>query len=367
MFAVLALLTVHSAVWGKSCPTYACHSPGFDWGSKCYEETQGNYEMQVCSDPLQMYCDVRSGPEAFCSGAPTRVPVTKLPGEYCTLSEHCTSDLCRHNHCVGLKIGATCQSTQECDVKLFCGPAKICMPQLGRNMKCMANWDCANTMACNRTLLDPGTCVPYYTVELGQPVGMCVTDLYQGVSNLCAEDACVQGVQGENGHGVCVSAMRNTQNYPQKCSADSECKGRNKAAQSVSGLCECGMNEQGDAYCGAFTGDEPAIEARELRRQHLTSHDIHKCHSMDRFSEFCMQKTLSPPLFTTYTSVSLLTLNTARYSANDYCVQKILNKDFYTQSMYEHTCRAYTCDEGKQLAANTCIMYSEGVNEFVLE
>ena len=89
------------------------------------------------------------------------------------------------------------------------------------------------------------------------------------------------------------------------------------------------MDKDGNAYCNAWSGDDVSVLTRKLHKQHLTSFELLNCHTVDRFSDDCMRKTLTPSEYGQFVQVSLLSENTARYSNNDYCTQTIMNSNFF--------------------------------------
>ena len=51
----------------------------------------------------------------------------------------------------------------------------------------------------------------------------------------------------------------------------------------TSGNCDCGMDRDGQAYCNSWAGDEISVKVKNYRKAHLTSVNLHDCHTMERF------------------------------------------------------------------------------------
>merc|ERR1719264_440588 len=89
--------------------------------------------------------------------------------------------------CKGSPINGECESDEDCEQDLRCSLGK-CLPsyKIG-DYGCVENMDCEITAACNATNGNRnGTCVPYFSVEVGQEI----TDCHDGISVMCSTSSC---------------------------------------------------------------------------------------------------------------------------------------------------------------------------------
>lgn len=330
-----------------TCPKYSCHAGGFDLGTTCaYQTSTGDVSMQICDlTTLGDYCNVNPliTKNFTCGDRPPRAQDEFLPGQSCISGRQCQSGNCLNNKCQGLPLGSFCISHADCNVGYYCGQSGKCLPQMSQFQSCNSDWDCQNQFACNRTLFTKGTCLPYYSLPNGSAVGMCVSSFSEGMSNLCASGSCSQIQQGHNGEGICQAPFKSDKPYPLVCNEDADCTGHNSAGTLGLGSCSCGMDKNGAAYCNAYSGDQPAVIARELLIQHTSSAAIANCHTLIRFDQYCYRQTLPSYDVFNLTQSLLLAGNTPRYQNNDFCTQTIYNFDYWRVSASDFTCKAYGC------------------------
>ncbi|CAG9318544.1 unnamed protein product [Blepharisma stoltei] len=352
------------------CPTYNCHSGGFDLGNTCAFVTPSkNVLMQICDENnLAPMCMVN--PQIFnnftCGQVPPYTAPLAYPGESCRADSQCRSGQCYQNVCQGQALGYSCISDADCNVGLHCGMGGLCTKQHPYNQECNSDYDCQNGFGCNRTMYASGACLPYYGVQNGEAVGICVDVLGEGNSNLCESGSCMPIYPGTNAEGICQPSFRSAGTYPMTCQVDSDCIGTN-GVNKLTGACQCGMDKDGLAYCSAWSGDLPAYTVRSILKQHVNSTAINNCQTMRRFSQSCLAQTLTPPEIYNFTQNNLLAQETARYQGNDDCTQAIFNTRYWGVNTNSFTCKAYSCGTGAQWTNEACIAYQEATNHFALK
>ena len=360
-----SLLLIALAEAGGECTRYSCHGEGIDYGNVCVNKniTQNTVLMQVCQTTTDPHCIV--GPEitqnSTCGPEPRPVMEPKLPGENCVKDSGCLSGNCASGKCQGQPLGEFCTSHGDCNVGNYCAQDGKCKTQKGQGQACRSDFECVNTMACNRTYYDEGTCVSYYSLENGQTVGMCLTWNGQGVTNLCKSGGCEETIFDENGTGKCIEEIINP-NYGKPCEKDNDCIGTGNKTL-VSGSCKCGMDKEGYKYCDTFTGDPPSKIKRSLLLKHVNSPAIKSCQTLGRFDEYCLEKTLSSVERFQLARNDLLAEDYGRYQGNDDCTKVIYNQKYFGLSENDFECKAYSCG-GSDWKDGVCIAYNEGDNTF---
>ena len=149
MWAILLPLLTSAVDPIRVCPTYSCHEAGVDWGDVCFKPVNDDYSFQICSDPLQPYCNLppSASEPVKCSGLPERIVEPKYPGDHCTTNQECYSGSCVSNKCKGGTYASPCVSHIDCDVGTFCSSAGICEAQKGLQQVCYSDWECQNALA----------------------------------------------------------------------------------------------------------------------------------------------------------------------------------------------------------------------------
>ncbi|OMJ91427.1 hypothetical protein SteCoe_6007 [Stentor coeruleus] len=362
------ILLLFFSASSQQCPRYNCHEGGYSIAPTCAMlSPQGNFVLQICDSQTLDYCDV-SGTitnNYTCTTDPPFPSGFSYPGEPCMSNSDCITDLCTANTCVGQNPGGACVKNSDCGVGLYCSTAFFCVPQLSYGMVCTNDYQCQNNMACNRTIFEDGSCVYYYSIPNGQTVGMCQDMLTEGVSNLCQSGSCNLTNPGFDTIGVCQPPYYNLYNYPHKCSSDTDCVGYNQGS-TVYGACSCGMDQDGYAYCDAFTGDPPGMTVQLLWEIHVNSSGITNCHTQRRFDMFCLRQNLGPSQVHNFLQSSVLCSDTARYQNNDYCTQAIFNHQYFDVSPANFGCQNYGCANPATFNQGTCITFTEKNNSYAI-
>ena len=216
-----------------------------------------------------------------------------------------------------------CKSSSECDVGLYCKSVNYvftCQPLLQAYQNgCGSDYDCENYCGCVYTALGPpGTCIPYFSLAIGQPVHCSNT----GISYLCQSGACFPS--NNNIIGLCTYAPVSTSPIPASCTSSSSCTGQNSLQQTFQGTCTCGYNNNGASYCSVFVGDPPGVAyLNSLKRIFYHDGPVVNCQTTRRFSDACIKSTL---VF----NQKLLFTNYPLYVNNDDCVKSIYTNDFWS-------------------------------------
>jgi hypothetical protein len=213
-------------------------------------------------------------------------------------------------------------------------------------------------------LFQVGKCVPYYSVPLKSEVQYCIAQGTEGISRLCSTGVCLLNNTSENGVGTCIDNAVSTE-YEATCDTDEDCTATiATTGTTITGDCQCGFSASGNAYCNAFSGDPPSLTVLSLYKEHLNNTAaLATCHTLDRFSEDCLTKTLNATAYTSLVKNELLSEDLPSYMDNDYCTQLIINEDFYQESLSELQCPSWTC---AGFNMTQCLIYEEGSNSVFL-
>lgn len=214
----------------------------------------------------------------------------------------------------------------------------------------MNDFECQNGFGCDRGYYptDLGRCVAYYSKAVGDSVQLCVGGTVEAENNLCMSGTCVPTTPGTNlTGGTCANVVKSS--YPKVCNEDTDCA----AGIYDTGVCTCGMNAAGLAYCQPYSGDAPKATFRNILSSHLSSPNIGKCHTMRRFTWECVQLVGSNAIGT-FLSAKYWAQNAPALINNDDCVKEIFSNHAY---FYEEFCPAYGCAKGE--SGSSCATYSE--------
>lgn len=237
---------------------------------------------------------------------------------------------------------------------MFCSITSFtCQNQLSAGATCNNDWECRNGMGCDRGYYptDTGTCVLYYTKVTGDEVQLCVGGTVEAENNLCMSGICVPTSPGSNlTTGNCAPALKSS--WPKTCQEDSDCG----AGSFESGVCTCGRNAAGLAYCQPYSGDAPKATFRNIMMSHLTSPNLGLCQTMRRFTWECVQIAGSNAIGT-FLSAKYWAQNAPALINNDDCVKAIFSNHAY---FYEEFCPAYGCSSSE--SGSDCATYSEYEN-----
>jgi hypothetical protein len=128
---------------------------------------------------------------------------------------------------------------------------------------------------------------------------------------------------GSMSGGKCVEATV-TPDYPRTCEEDVDCG----AGVFAEGICTCGRNPDGKAFCEPYFGDQPKQDYLNLLKKHLKSPNIHFCQTTERFSEDCFKITGVVP-HAIYKQITLISENPVAFLENDECTKAILHGDVF--------------------------------------
>ena len=364
-----SLVFIPIAVLSQTCPTYNCHEGGFSIAPTCAQvASSGNIQLQICDDPSFPFCNTLGTitKNFTCADSPPYTPSLAYPGEFCLSNSDCITNLCQSNSCVGQRPGGGCTSNSDCGIGLYCNSAFFCSAQLNQYQTCNSDYECLNNLGCNRTIFEPGLCVPYYIIPNGSPVGMCIDLLTESVSNLCSSGSCTLLNPGFDSVGICSPAyISATLEYPQQCQTDFDCLGTNGISTSI-GSCSCGLDKDGHAYCDAFAGDPPSSTVQLIVQLHVSNNAIFNCHTQRRFDDYCLTQNLNPSTIQRYYKNRALATDTARYQGNDYCAQTIFNSQFFNITPSSFGCQAHSCANLQGWQAGTCLTFTEATNGYAI-
>ena len=353
----------------QNCPTFSCHEGGFDISPVCGTlSPEQNIVLQACDNSTAAYCDVTGTitNNYTCALSPPYPQRVQYPGERCFENSDCITQSCVDSYCQGQNAGGSCTRNADCNVGYYCSPGFYCARQVSYGETCSHDYMCQNNLACNRTLFEDGQCVYYFSIPVGQPVGMCIDMLTEGVSNLCASGTCTLLSQTDS-IGVCSGVWyAPSLTYPRICTSDSQCQGIDGLGNSTVGTCSCGMDMHGFAYCDALSGDPPAQTLQYLYELHVNSTGITQCHTQRRFEYECLTGNLGSSAVSLVETVKQLSTDTARYQGNDFCVKTIFNNQFHNQGPAAYQCKAYGCAFLAGWEDGTCITYTQGSNAFAI-
>ena len=374
MWQVLGLLCLLSLGSGQTqCPAFACAPPGIDLGENvCQAQVNGNFWMSLCPGFSATYgCVPNESPLAnlTCGALPSPAVPKAVPGEPCTDNTDCWNSVsCISGMCVGLDENSECAEDQECDVGMFCqetlGTGGKCTYQLQIGDPCYSDFQCANNLGCNGTsVLNMSTCIPYYNLTNGSPVGNCEDNAGEGISRLCESGACNLITIGEDGSGICIAALT-SKNAPISCTSAAQCIGSNGVLNSTK-ECECGKSSNGGGFCPLFSGDPAPSNVTALTKQ-LINNDTSDCHTTARFSPYCFATHLAPEEYDNYVDYGDLASNFPLYQNNDNCVQANILNSYYELSADQLSCPSYSCF-GSPLSGSSCTAFNQGNNTVELQ
>jgi len=354
----------------KTCVPYACHQPGVDYGNSCYLETNTTVSMQLCRSSSAPYCDVDSSNPypSNCTVAPTPTVTPANPGAACSANSDCISGNCTSSVCVGNSTGASCSTNSNCGVGLYCATSGSCTAQVAIGGDCYLDYQCVNNAGCDKPTFSIGKCKAYYSIDVKSQVQFCVSQGAEAFSRLCTTGVCTLDVPNQNGLGYCAPNAVNVNGFANACSYDTDCVASSGNNATITGECDCGYSVNGSAYCNAFSGDAPSITVLSLYKQHLANTTVlNTCHTLDRFSEDCLIKTLNASDYSSFVTNEYLSEDAPFYQNNDYCSEIILNNEYFNETVSELTCPAWSCAASTYNMSGNCLAYLEGSNSVYLQ
>mmetsp|Transcript_15591 Transcript_15591/g.28348 ORF Transcript_15591/g.28348 Transcript_15591/m.28348 type:complete len:697 (+) Transcript_15591:1267-3357(+) len=365
MWSLLTILCPVS-IYALNCSTYSCHPPGFDYGNVCYTEHNGDAYMQLCRETGLTYCDVDFGTTlpSNCTAPPTAVVSPQNPGASCASNSQCISNVCTNALCQGNSTNAACSSHSDCGVGLYCASNSTCQAQIAVGGNCYVDYECVNSAGCDKPTYTAGKCVAYYSVGVKSQVQYCVAESTEAVSRLCSTGVCSLTTPNVNGLGNCTDLAANV-NYGAPCNSDTDCVAKvGTSTSTITGDCQCGFSASGNAYCNAFSGDQPSVTVLNLYKAHISNTTaLSTCHTLDRFAAGCAAKTLNSTQYSSLVKNSLLTEDLPNYMDNDYCTQLNINEEYYQETLSELSCPSWSCATAN---ISQCLIYDEGSNSVFL-
>jgi hypothetical protein len=309
------LLITHAAA--LTCHPYQCAPSDLTMEpTQCISYLNQTYFTKPCED--NYYCP-QTQPEADASCELIQHDTQKLnPGANCTQNIDCVSNNCLNSHCIGADINQPCESTQDCNPGLYCKD-KLCKELLKvKETGCLVDYDCVNNAGCNINE-DVGTCLEYFSIEAGDTVSSCENNL----NRLCANYRC--------DGSVCISAVESYITPPVYCSADSSCSSRLDPVTKkfYTGTCECAYSTKGLSYCSLFPGDYFYKQKIYYFDTWYHSDAIQDCHSYDRHSFACMNRTWTEEAYLTVVHYSTWVDNYQLIRDNDNCTQEMFSTDYW--------------------------------------
>lgn len=318
------------------CPAYGCGQADSWLNGTCvtFAQAGNRYEIQTCNSPSTPFCDIsiseaNKWQNVSCKAAPGN-PI-KYPGDPCSSNFDCISGNCTGNVCQGIQLGRHCQSSQSCNVGLYCASSNYqftCQPLIQPyNFGCGSDFDCVNWCGCRFTSGGPpGTCVPYFSLAQNSTV-QCSSS---GISYLCSTGACY--AQGSSMYGLCTKAPVSQSALPTQCMFDGQCIGKNTLGQSFRGSCTCGYNTMGSSYCSVFSGDAPGVTFFKTLKKILTNTTaVSLCQTTRRLQFDCFNVVANymGASNTTWYLQMLNFTNYPYYIGNDECTKQVYTKDFW--------------------------------------
>jgi hypothetical protein len=155
----------------------------------------------------------------------------------CTDALSCYKSTCVKGICVGASHGGSCTSTFNCDPGLMCDVMQgVCVSLGGSGSPCASMWECENEHGCAN-----GKCVEFVSLNLGE---YCYADYF------CKSYHCQDN--------VCLNPPKSV-SMPMSCTANTNCTSApfntTDGLITIQGVCSCGQNPSGTAYCSLFHGD----------------------------------------------------------------------------------------------------------------
>lgn len=281
MFFFTIVSVAHSYL-SQTCLEYGCNS------SEVLESTEdecvyldGSYQVSSCDNGL--HCEVpAAGQTGYCLSTQTSTEFA-YPGEACSDTVICLYGTCNSEVCEGYGENESCAKTQECDSGLSCQDEK-CKSLLDIDEKgCYNDYDCVNNAGCS-TINDDGSgkCIEYFSVASQSSVDVC----FGNKNLLCESGSCSAYGDGY----VCLPELKNSLSSPYTCDTDDYCYSETDAFTGVYLTGKCGCSLDGNSYCTLFPGDLEANDYQEYSRAWVQTKEIHKCHSVRRFDEDCINQ-----------------------------------------------------------------------------
>lgn len=267
-----------------SCPIYQCQEDTSKYSlDQCFNVTTTTYFLRPCQNGYS--CSSATKNCTWSSVTSTSAPFAYL-GEPCNYNLDCIFGQCTNKVCTGLEASEVCKSNDQCNPGLFCNSeSDMCQEQytIGQ-VGCFADTWCENGAGCNTTGLNPGTCIPYLTLDDYTHIGFCSNNINQ----MCQSGGCIT----LSGISYCLPSVKSAGNLPVLCSGlKTDCASLpdSKFNNTFYQTCSCGYNNYGASYCGLFPGDQPMIDYVTQLKKWYESTEIKFCNTQERLSLNCMK------------------------------------------------------------------------------
>ena len=146
-----------------------------------------------------------------------------------------------------------CNSSDYCVLGHFCDAVSLtCKPRARLGSVCSQSNECEANAVCNQ-----GLCVAHFSVPAG------------GASS--SSVACASGIVLNE---TCQAAQLTNGTFPKTCSRDGDCLALDGL---TAGVCQCGANLQGLAYCSAHRSDK--LSLKQLASAHNGNYDEIRYHT----------------------------------------------------------------------------------------
>lgn len=320
------------------CPSYSCDNT-LAWAEGIcitFIESYNTYAINPCdANSNAPYCNtsVSASNKWNNSTCTNYTGPAKYPGSSCVAGFECLLGLCSNGLCQGLLQGQACSSSKYCNPGLYCNSANYvftCQPLIPEyGQGCGSDYDCANDCGCLFSSSGPpGTCVPYFSIKVGEEV-----QCSGSVSLLCSSGACYTKA---GLIGTCTYPPVSSNTLPSVCNTNNDCIGTNTLGQSFQGACTCGYNPNGTSYCSVFAGDSPGQEFLKSIQQFFSYKIlISYCQTTRRLSFECFDLVASKlgTVNTWYTKL-LYFYNYPLYINNDQCVKTVYTYQYWNNTQY---------------------------------
>ena len=268
------------------CPQFDC---GVLPSGTCiqYIESENTNVVQPCPSGYSCpYSSTTPSQSVVCTLTPTDF---SYPGEPCSQSSDCNTNLCQNSICIGIFENQPCNTTLQCAPGLYCYFSQtvlsfICSPLIKTgNSGCLTNSDCEIVSYCNFTgVLATSICIGSFSLLPGVRISNC----YNGLNYLCQNLYCTTNIDGS----FCTDKVTSLNALPVSCTSDWDCMSTTDrfVGGFYLGSCVCGNNNEGSSYCSLFPGDWPYTQYIEVLSSWLNSKNVSYCNSDRGLSENCI-------------------------------------------------------------------------------
>ena len=317
---MLLVILLHLAS-GILCGRYSCYNIAENETSsyleqQCINQVGGFFQLEICEDEFFSYCSPNFN-NTYCSLPPTVSDLNiAYPGEPCTFDRNCLNSICLNNTCQGNPVNSQCTTGSQCDVGLYCNSTTLsCQGLVAAGGVCYEDSDCVSGCGCLNF-----ACTKFFTATAGTSVPTCNYQNFLCTSGVCAV--------AELGGLVCVNAMQTDVTLPKTCLNNADCTVADKVA-SYSTICECGFNQNSQAFCNLAPGDPLYLQFVKYMSQWLMSSGAAKCHSSRRTSQACIQAYADSQLYITLMYYQALVNYYPMIQNNDACIQNIYTQQYW--------------------------------------